>query len=152
MTIHRPTEYEALQNIKHHRFERAPILRGTTFGAMDWKYTLMVKHINFMLPPFEDDIVMQFDNINIIRVVSLRFGESYYYTIRVMGDLFDKLLRREVLGLPAIPSCTPYEEIIKHRNRLRALNDRYNLPVTTKLVDNNKNGVSMMETPYVYSS
>jgi len=126
MTVKRPTENEALRNIKWVDIERISSV-GNKLTSTDWLYVLMVKHINFGLGGFAGDIVMQFDNPDIQRIVARRLDQSLQHTQDLMTELFSKMLRREYDGLPAIPPCTPYEEIINHRERLMTISKRHNV-------------------------
>ena len=79
---------------------------------------------------------MQFINPDIQLVVASRLNESTRYTSLVMDELFEKLMRREICGLQAIPHCTPYDEILKHRKLLKLISERHNVPKSGQIIDN----------------
>jgi len=123
--IFRPTENDALRNIRWGDIERVAITTGMEFCHIDWKYVLMTKHINFGLGSFASDIVMQIDNRDVQLIIANRLDEPEWYVVMIMNEIFNKILLREYRGLPGIPYCTPFEEVQKHRQLIGIISKKH---------------------------
>jgi len=141
-SVQRPTEYEALRNIRWNDILRLTITSSLDLGRIDWKFILMVQHINSSLGRFAIDTVLQFDNPDIQYIVATRLDEPEWYVCPVMQEIFNKLLNREYMGLQAIPDTVPQDDLIRHQQLLNVISKRHNIVVRQKL-DNIKNDVKL---------